>query len=57
MNMEPGAQIGSQFAFVKCASGELVCIPSTNGVVSRKFQGSVMIRVRPSFFIMKNNGK
>ena len=35
MNMEPGApdsfdQIGTQFAFVKCASCELVGIPSTN---------------------------
>lgn len=35
MNMEVGApdsstKIGSQFAFVKCASCESVCIPSTN---------------------------
>lgn len=26
-------------------------------MASRKFQGSVMIRVRPSFFIMKTKGK
>jgi len=32
-------QIGTQFAFVKCASCESVCIPSTNRVVSRKISG------------------
>lgn len=44
MNMETGEpgerrQIDSQFAFVKYASCESVCIPSTNRMARRKFQG------------------
>lgn len=36
---------------------ECVCILGTNCVASGKFQGSVKIRVRPPFCVMKNKGK
>lgn len=54
---DSSTRLALQFAFIKHASCELFCMRSTGGIVNRKFQGSVAIRVCPSFFIMKNSGK